>query len=209
MKVPELIGLLRYEEENPGTLDKKVHYNTPFTIEKNSFFASSHQLETHKTYSNKELLKYMISYSDNNATILLDEQLDQQYFIKTLTDNKLPLPAEGARNYPVSAKDYSCFLRIIYNGSYLTFKNSEYAANLLATCDFNQGFARAFPPGIKMIHKFGEAGNLQERQLHESAIIYLNDKHYLLTVMSKGTDANKLAAILEGIATIVYKQIAM
>lgn len=208
MKVPELISILRLEEEKPGTLNKQVYYTTPFVTEKRTRFVSK-QLKAGKSYTIKDLLHYMISYSDNNATILLDQNLDPRIFNKTLSDLGLPLPKKDSVNYPISAKEISLFIRAIFNATYLTIAHSEYAAELLSTSDFREGFAKGFPQGVKMIHKFGEAGTMEEPQLHESCIVYLNNKPYVLTVMTKGKNISKLADVLADVAAIVYRQLSV
>ncbi len=206
MKVPELISILRLEEEKPGTLNKQVFYSEPIYVNKDPEFVSK-QLQPGKSYSIKELLRYMIQYSDNNATILLDQNLDQRIFNKALTDLELPLPAQGATNYPISPRSFSLFMRSIYNASYLTISHSEYAAELLSTSEFKEGFAKGFPPSVKMIHKFGEAGNIVEHQLHESGIVYVNNHPYVLTIMTKGKDLKQLSTVISDLSAIVYGQI--
>lgn len=206
MKVPELISILRQEEKKPGSLNEKVFYSSPFIVDKHQKFLSK-QLQPGKEYTMKELLKYMITYSDNNATILLDQHLDQQIFDNVLSDLHLPLLVPGATNYPVSAKDCSLFFRSIFNASYLTIPHSEYAAELLSTSDFKEGFIKGFPPSTKMIHKFGEAGNQMEHQLHESGIVYLNGKPFVLTIMTKGADLEKLPTVITEICKIIYTEI--
>jgi hypothetical protein len=42
-------------------------------------------------------------------------------------------------------------------------------------------------------------------QLHESAIIYVKDKPYLLTVMTKGKDNKTLSKLIGEISSTVYK----
>ncbi|MEP6514053.1 MAG: serine hydrolase [Parafilimonas sp.] len=207
MKVPELISYLLLEEDKPGTLNKEYFYAAPFITEKNPVFISK-PLQAGKSYSVKELLQYMITYSDNNATVVLDQHLDQRYFKKTLTDLSLPIPDSTAINYPISTRDFSLFFRAIYNASYLTIPHSEYAAELLSTCNFNEGFAKGIPASVKMIHKFGESGSTQVHQWHESGIIYVNNKPYILTVMTNGTDLKKLATVISDIAGIMYQQVS-
>lgn len=207
MKVPEMISLLRQEEDQPGLLDKKLDYKAPYIVDKNPVFKTK-QLQPGSTYTMRELLRYMISYSDNNATILLDNHLNQKVFSKLLADLSLPPLDAKAANYPLSAKEASYFFRLIFNSSYLSIPHSEYAAELLSTTEFKAGFSAGLPSNIKIIHKFGEAGDPGEHQLHETAIIYVNDNPYLLTVMTKGPNLKKLPEILKSIASIVYRRVA-
>jgi beta-lactamase class A len=55
------------------------------------------------------------------------------------------------------------------------------------------------------VHKFGEAGDANEKQLHESAIIYLDNNPYLLTIMTKGNDMKKLPDVINQISALIYQ----
>jgi beta-lactamase class A len=58
------------------------------------------------------------------------------------------------------------------------------------------------------MHKFGEAGNQFEKQLHETGIIYLNSNPYLLSVMTKGKDNAQLSKLIGEISAAVYLEMA-
>jgi beta-lactamase class A len=204
-KVPLLITFLRMNEERPGTLNQQITYSHPFAINKDVAFKSK-QIQLGKSYTIRELLKYMIVYSDNNATALLETKMDFKILSKLFSDLGLEVPNIHAAKYFFTAKQYSLFMRAIYNASYLNEENSEYAAELLSQTDFKEGIQKGIPANVKLAHKFGETGNPQELQLHESAIVYLNNKPYLLTVMTKGKDNKTLAQLIAQISTTVYQQ---
>ncbi len=204
MKVPELITFLKMEEANPGILEKKLLFNKTYTIDKHPKYVSK-EIQMGHQYSIKELLRYMIVYSDNNATSLLFENMNLNLFKKVFTDVGLDAPDLTAQNYPITARDFSIFMRILYNSSYLSDKHSEFATELLSSCDFKGGLVSGFPSNVKVAHKFGEAGDPSEKQFSESAIVYLNNDPYLLTVMVKGKDYSKLPDIIKQISGIVYQ----
>jgi len=203
-KVPILIAYLKMDEEKPGTLNKELSFDQPFAINKNVAYKSKGILLGHK-YKIKELLKYMISYSDNNATALLNNNLKTEVLTKLFGNLNLEIPDIKAQHYYFTAKQYSLFMRALYNASYLSIDNSEFAAELLGTCDFKDGIVLGLPKGTKIAHKFGESGTPVEMQLHESAIVYLKDKPYLLTVMTKGKDNKTLSKLIAEISATVYK----
>ena len=95
-------------------------------------------------------------------------------------------------------------MRAIYNAAYLTAEDSEYAGELLSQCDFKDGILSGLPPNTRVAHKFGESGNQIVKQLHESAIVYLYNQPYLLTVMTKGNDNKKLSLLIKEISQTVY-----
>jgi beta-lactamase class A len=205
-KVPILMAYLKMSEQKPGTLDKELLFETPFAINKNVAFHSK-QIQLGKSYKIRELLKYMIAYSDNNATALLNNNLKPEVLKKLFTDFKLEVPDTTAQHYYFTVTQYSLFMRALYNASYLTIDNSEFAMELLNKCDFNKGIVNGLPKGTRVTHKFGESGTPVEMQLHESAIIYGRARPYLLTVMTKGKDNASLCNLLSDLSDSVYKNI--
>jgi beta-lactamase class A len=105
----------------------------------------------------------------------------------------------------MNAPDYSVFFKELYNGSYLSFENSEACMQLLSNTDFNEGMIAGLPAGAFAAHKFGEGGPDTEPNFCESALIYNGNRPYLLTVMTKGKDIKKLPAVIKEISKKVYE----
>lgn len=205
IKVPILISYLRLEEKQPGLLDSYIHFENSDAIPVQTF--NSKQIKPGKNYKVRELLEYMIAYSDNNATYLLKQNLPLDRFKRTYerigisTDNILD------PNYSISAKQYSDFMKILYNVGYLSNDQSELAMSILAKCDFKDGFSAGFPEGTPIAHKFGEWGDGVIHELHESGIIYIDGNAYLLTVMTKGKDVKVLPSVIKDIAAMVDQSV--
>jgi beta-lactamase class A len=206
LKVPELITLLKMNELNPGFLNKRVVYAHPFSTDKTPAFLAK-SIKLGQAYTVKELLTYMIAYSDNNATQLLNTVLDVKLFKKVFRDFGLAEPNWSANDYPISVRDYSLFIRAIYNASYLSIEDSEYAAELLSKCNFDKGMANVMPSNIKMAHKFGEAGTDKVKQLHETAILYAGEKTYVFTIMTKSDNLSTLPDVIKSLSTEVFNQL--
>jgi beta-lactamase class A len=205
IKVPIMMTYLKAYEHDTKILDQKFVFNTPFEgipIQN----IKDRSIEMGKEYSVKELLKYMIAYSDNNATAILANNINFEVYKKVFTDLGLPEPKIQDSNFSISAKEYSIFIKALYNASYLTIDNSELGASLMGECTFKDGLSKGFPSDTKFAHKFGETGNALERQLHESGIIYLKNDSYMLTVMTKGKDLGQLSSILAAISKLVYDE---
>lgn len=208
IKLPILMTYLWMEEKKQGVLDRKLTFTLPpGGVPQQTY--NSNQIQPGKTYTIRELLRYMIAFSDNNATYLLNENVDLDAFRKMYADFKLPVPDVHDRNYQISAKDYSAFLKVIYNAGYLNINNSEFVAELLSQCDFKEGIAAGLPSNIPVAHKFGEWGNVktQEHQLSESAIVYMDKIPYLITIMTRGNDVKRLPEVISGISKITFKNI--
>jgi beta-lactamase class A len=186
LKVPELITFLKMEEQIPGTLDRQLTFAHEFVSDKKANILSK-SIEVGHTYTIRELLRYMIEYSDNNATYLLNQNINVATFQKVFVDLGLDCPDWNASTFYVSSKDYSIFMEALFNATYLTIKNSEYAVSLLTKSDYEDGIRKGIPVGnLRIAHKFGESGTNVNKQLHESAIFYINNEPYLITVMTKG-----------------------
>jgi beta-lactamase class A len=153
----------------------------------------------------------MIVYSDNYATHLLNLNLNINDFKKLFVEAGLPEPNVFDPNYEITTAGYSRFMRILYNSSYLSKDNSEYALTLLCQSKFKDGLLKNIPDNIEVAHKFGESAtgprNNQVNQLHESGIFYCNDHPYLLTVMTKGKNVKTLPDVLSQISSEVYHSI--
>ena len=170
---------------------------------------NSKQIEVGKQYTVKELLEYMISYSNNNATYLLNNNLDLQAFKKAFTDLHLIVPDVTDRMYTTTTKEYSTFFEVLYNAGYLSIENSEFAMRLLSKCDFTKGFVAGLPAGVPIVHKFGEWSDSKTiHELHETGIIYINQKAYIFSVMTRGEDVMKLPKVIATLTKSVYDNIS-
>jgi beta-lactamase class A len=206
IKVPILISYLKFEEHQPGILNAPVTFQAGQYIPSQSY--NSKQIEVGKTYTIRELLEYMIKYSDNNATYLLKKNLDVGQFKKTYDNVGLAVPNIMDVNYSLSAEDFSVFLKVLFNAGYLSIENSEYAIKLLTGCDFKEGFLKGLPAGTPVAHKFGEWGDGgMQHELHESGIIYLNGDAYILTVMTSGKNIQDLTKTIQEISQVFYQEI--
>ena len=96
MKVPLLITILKQSEINRNLLDKKVFFGKHFTGNNNQNI-KDFQLQENKQYSIRELLRYMIEYSDNDAMSLIAQNIDMNHFNKLFSDLGIPVPPQIGR----------------------------------------------------------------------------------------------------------------
>lgn len=205
-KLPVLMTILKMSESDPSILNKKIVYQPQGVVDiKQTYITKT--LQPGQSYTVKELLTYMIAYSDNSATQLLNRQINPEVLIRLFSDLGLTPPKPNAADYmayTITTRDYSIFMAALYNAAYLTIPNSEYATSLLAQCNFKDGLLKGLPADVKVAHKFGEAGTNQVSELHETGIVYFNNSAYLITVMTKGTNLKKLAETIGEISKITY-----
>ena len=208
MKIPILITVLKQAETDPSFLSKQLLFTGTAKADRQQHFNGG-TMETGKKYTISELLNRMITDSDNDATILLQNNMDFSIMQKLFTDLNLPQPNVNQKKYLITVRDCVKFLRILFNSSYLNHDMSEYALDLLTHSKFDKALVHQLPTDVKVAHKFGDSGLTGgEVQLHEEGIIYLNNNPYLLAIMTKGKDFDKMANCISSISAIVYNKMA-
>jgi beta-lactamase class A len=107
--------------------------------------------------------------------------------------------------YTIEPGDITGQAHIDFNAAYLNDINSEFATLLLQKCNFKEGIVSRLPNTVKVAHKYGESGNQIEQELNETAIVYLDNNPYVITVMTKGRDYKLLPQVMSEISRIVYQ----
>jgi len=212
LKLPMLITYLSLSETDKSILQKK----TKFIGVRNTAspqIKPEEEIEINKLYTVQELLQRMIIHSDNLAYGLLDKFLtrlypDEKIYIKTMQELGLINPEDPTES-TFTVRTYSSLFRQLYNGSYLSFENSDKALDLLAQTKYNKGLPEGIPQNIQVAHKFGEREILEvnEKQFHDCGIIYYPGNPYLLCVMTRGRDMEALVKTISEISELVYKEI--
>ena len=204
-KLPILISFLKVAEEEPGLLDQKIILTNEQPQERDVRNAGDY-LHKGQTYSYRDILRYMIVNSDNEAADVLEMKVG----IDNLKKLCVVLGISGDMsnlNFQISADDMSKFMRILFNASYLSPEHSDYALQLLSESKYSEGIKKFIDPSIAIAHKFGERNLASDPQLHETAIIYLNNNPVLLTIMTKGNDYSKLSDVIAEMSKMILTDV--
>ncbi len=208
IKVPVLIVFLQEADKNPNFLRREIFFSPASKTNSPEQTYTQSGIKPGKWYTIDYLLKRMIIDSDNDATYLLNLNLNIPAFKRLFLDAGIAEPDVSNPNFEITANEYSRFMRLLYNASYLSNQNSDYALELLCKSDFKKGITKGIPDNIIVAHKFGESasGNRDNltNQLHESGIFYCNNQTYLLTVMTKGKKIDLMPDVLAEISMEVY-----
>lgn len=193
LKVPLLLCYLSMAEEDPAVL-KRTYTCEPVDagVPQNTAFPDQ-QAVPGAVYTVEQLLALSIIYSDNRATAMLLRHMDPNRYLGLFTDLGLARPVWKAKQYRMTARDCSVFLTALYHSSLLSPVRSEKALDLLFRSTFTHGLVAGLPEGIEVAHKFGEAGDPTERQLHETGLVYMAGHPYIITVMTRGAETKELA----------------
>ncbi len=204
LKVGVLITYMRMAEIDTKLLNMEVVYNGQkgfvFPVE----YYKNDTVKEGKKYKISELLEYMIKYSDNRATVFLENHMDTTIFKKEFADLGITAPRFNDPTYALNVKEYSMMFKALYNAGYLRKTASENSLEMLTKSTFKEGLLKDLPEGVVVAHKFGEAGDQTLHELHESGIVYLNNNPYMITLMTKGTDWTKLSEAIGHISRMVY-----
>ncbi len=204
LKLPILLTWLAMIDAEPSLLQRSwVCSPKEAAVDQNTAFPSA-QADAGRSYTVHQLLELMIVHSDNRATSILTHHMAPERFFRTFQDLGLPVPDRSTTDYRMNVRDYSVFMKALYNSSYLSPTRSEYALELMTRAEFKNGLVAGLPAGTDVAHKFGEAGNPAEKQLHETGLVYMEGYPYLITVMTRGDQVDSLAEAIASISQLVF-----
>lgn len=210
LKVPIMIVYFKVAETHPEILQKTYVFEDDGMLPAVEQSVSPSQvLEIGKAYSVDDLIHRMIIYSDNRAQHLLVKNMDLDTLKKVYGDFELNIPDKEKPETLVTVKDYASFFRILFNSSYLSKTYSEKALNLLSQVEYKDGLVAGLPSNMVVAHKFGERQKLGDsaRQLHDCGIVYYPQHPYLICVMTRGNNNQKLSETIKEASRLVYEEV--
>jgi len=208
-KVPIMIAFYKMAESDESLLNRKVAI--PATMQKPfvQSYADPDNIKAGGTYSINQLINNMIIKSDNMAMQVLKDYirpmnyrpLNSVYYAL-----KLPFVKDSSDENSFSSGIYATTFIALYKASYLDRALSGKALDLLKRSEFAEGLCAGLPPEIKVAHKFGERGylNNNQKQLHECGIIFYTPHPYLLCIMTRGQSLHSQAAVLKRLSMETY-----
>ncbi len=151
----------------------------------------------------------MIRRSDNVAMALLVEKVGVEGIHRLYDELGVRVPDDGVPD-ELTVRDYAAIFRILFNSSYLDRRSSERALDELAHTEFSEGIVAPLPRSIPVAHKFGERRlpGRGEQQLHDCGIVYYPKVPYVLCVMSRGDDIDRLAGAIRTVSKAVFDEVS-
>ncbi len=210
MKVPLMMAFYKFAETDPGLLKQQSQMTDAADANESENIKPSRSIRPQTSYAIDELIRYMIVYSDNNAHNVIAKKLSPKFLAKTYEDLGLLPPDSDLADF-MSVKSYSSCFRILFNASYLGREMSEKALETLAQPEYRKGLVAGVPEGTVVAHKFGERAFLDndKKQLHDCGIVYYPDNPYLLCIMTRGADFDRLEETIRDISKLVYEEVGL
>lgn len=213
LKLPLLLTYLSLKEEYGPSLFSRTLSYTPPSEEPDQLIMPEQMIEANTPYTIEELLRRMMIYSDNRAYLSLLDYLHQLFpdrdrLLETYIDLGVIDP-EDLQDQTISTKLYSSIFTQLFHASYLRERSSsEWALHLMAESTFEDGLRAGVPDLVEVADKFGERYGFDDglKQLHDCGIVYFPENPYLLCVMTRGQDIEKLKTVIAGISSLVYQE---
>lgn len=208
LKVPLAMLIMHEADKNPALLQQQVTY-TGEGEDFSQHFPPEQAPIKGATYTISQLMDYMVLYSDNGATMALFKVVQSEYFDEIFKMLGIPVTQDDVNGNFISVKQYSTFLRILFNASYDSADSSEQILKAMSQTTFTQGLRAGVPNNVVVSHKFGEAvdPDTKEDELHDCGIIYYPNKPYLLCVSVRGNDYDDMAATIAAISQTTYQEV--
>jgi beta-lactamase class A len=208
MKVAIMMTYLKKSESDLSIMDSQLVLENKVS-EVVDQLRTSPELKVGASYTVRTLITEMIVNSDNDATNLLNENLDQSVFSTVMSDLGCSTPSIDDPNYQMTIMEYNRYFRVLYNASYLNQDNSQWGLSLLTKSNYKEAFVKELPTNVTIAHKFGERPYEQGYNFHEAGLVYLKNKPYLLVVMTRGKDNAKLPSVVSHISKMCYDEVAV
>ena len=169
------------------------------------------ELNSEHHFTLKELATLMIIVSDNQATnILIDflgmeniNLLGKELRLKETFLGRKMMDTEarknGYDNY-TCADDISLLLKLIYQEKLINKKASQLMLDILLRQQQGERLQRYLPSDIKIAHKCGDLDNLE----NDGGIIWIEDKAYILVVLTNGMPNLQCKQTIGKISKFVY-----
>ena len=215
LKLPLMVAYFKWAESNPSILRKKMLYVGGDDEIGPQHTKTANRIEKGRSYTVDDLILRMIAYDDADAHALLMASLPPGYLDRVFKD-VYPNYDPAKKDDTVTFSAYASFFRVLYNASYLNNEMSEKALSYLSRSAFRDGIVSGIPSNVDCAIKSGEramqadAGRGIEKdvkQLHEFGIIYYPGRPYLMGVMARGEDPEKLTNVIRDVTTLIYEEI--
>lgn len=216
LKLPLMMAYFKWAETNPLVLRKTLTYKGTENQAEQKHIKPLTELQPGKHYTVNDLIFRMIAYDDTTAYSLLLASLPEARLDKIFKDLNVEYdPHKDKEEDSLSLSAFAGLYRVLYNASYLNEEMSEKALRYLSKSAFRDGMASGIPQNIEIACKHGErtisvnAGGEEEElyQLHEFGIIYHPNRPFLVGIMARGDDFNKLMKAIRDITRLVYEEV--
>lgn len=213
-KIPIMMAYYEMAESDPNILNKEITYTGGPDLNQTQDIKPEEAIVPGQTYTVEQLIEYMVKYSDNNATALLFNAVDQNALNNIYTELNIPTVQNVNESTAdsVTPQQIAELFRVLYNATYISRDYSEKALQLMSQSSFTQGIVAGVPNSTVVSHKLGLVGFINngiatEHELHDCGIVYGRDP-YILCVMTRGSSSlGTMENIIAQISKVAYDHV--
>jgi beta-lactamase class A len=219
MKVLIMMAYYRQQQADGNSMQKLLTYTKDVNGQASVLDVSlPSNLVIGRSYTVHQLIENMVETSDNGAKTLLVDNINEKVLTQIMTDLNIGTPDQNP-DYVISPREYTAFLRILYNATYLTEADSEEALSIMAKSTFKDGISAGLPSSVLIAQKYGESidantndANLNTMQLSDCGIVYAKNYPYVLCVMTKAQGSDRqteamLSGIIKNVSQTIYQYV--
>lgn len=118
--------------------------------------------------------------SDNFASLMLAEKIGWER-VQKVADELGAFQTTIKSPISTSAADIGRFFEQLYKGEVVSARVSEQIIEFLSLNQLDNRIPAKLPEDVKVVHKTGELSRIR----HDAGIVYLEDRPYILVIMSK------------------------
>jgi len=201
-KVPLAIYTLSRVDNGEISLDTKFLVTS---AEKTYSFDALSKRKGNYEITVKELLRYLIIYSDNTAMSTLEHRQGGIEFIQKKLSEDFQIQSITRLPGKSTAQEFAEVFEKLIKEEYLSHESNEYLLDLLKNVAeiHNDRIKAGVPKGIEVAHKIG---NL-ETTYHDAGIVYGSVRTYVIVVLNDGVDPAVAAAKIRKISKTTYEHL--
>lgn len=200
LKIPVAMAVAKkIDSGNWGWNNKLVLMAT----DKDDGFGTLYKEPTGSAFTIEELVRRSLAESDNTAHFILLRNLEVSELGKVYAHLGLDgfLETDGS----ISAKRYSVILRALYNASFLSDDSSQKIISFLEQEGFDEYLESGLPKNVLFAHKIGID---KDKKIYlDSGIIYLENRPYVLIVMTKSKTEQQAKDIMKDVSERVFNYV--
>lgn len=199
LKIPIMIAILKKVDRGELSLNSKLVIRSE---DIDDTYPTTYEKKAGEEVTIKELLKCMITNSDNTAKNTLIRQLFSYEVDDIFKHVGIPNPyLPENQDKTTSPRDYSRFFKSLYFSTYLSPELSKFALSLTTNTQTENLIPEGVPSNVEVAHKFGI---YNEEELHDCGIIYHEKNPYILCIMTRNLGSVKGADIIRKISKEAY-----
>ncbi len=203
-----LIAILILRKVENGKLN--INDKLPITSEDADTISGNLYLRAGEEVKIEELLREMLSKSDNTAVNVLAKKINTKELdsLSTYLNYNNPNNKESSEDYnKVTPKSTGNLFTSLYLSTLLEPKDSEYILKQLINTTFNIKAIADIPENVVIAQKFGIYHDEKVEYLHDCGIMYIDSARFFYCVMTKDLPSQEAQETIGTIVHAIYQYI--